>query len=108
MGVFESPAVEKLHDDERMRFGFADFVDGAYVGVIEGGGGLRLALKAFESLGVAGDAVGKKFQRYEAVELTVFRFVDDAHAPTAEFSTMRKCETQRPIRLGESGMWARF
>ncbi len=60
-GVFESAAIEKLHDDERMRVVFADFVDGADIGVIQSGGGLGFALKAFESLGVAGNAVGKKF-----------------------------------------------
>ncbi len=52
--------------------------------MIQGRGGLGLALKAFESLRVGGDAVGKEFQRYEAAELAVLRFVNDAHA-AAEF-----------------------
>lgn len=98
-GVLEGAAVEKLHDDERMRIGFANFVDGAYVGVMEGGGGLGLALKAFESLRVAGDAVGKKFQRDEAVQLAVFCLVNDAHAATAEFFY----DAEMPKRCGRSG-----
>ena len=84
-GVFESAAIEKLHDDEGMCVVFADFVDGANVGVIQGRGGLRFALKAFESLQVAGDAVGKEFKSDEAVELGVFGFVDNAHPAAAEF-----------------------
>jgi len=105
-GVLESSAIEKLHDDERMRVGFADFVDGADVGVIEGGGGLGFALKAFERLRVAGDAVGKKFQRYEAVELAVFRFVHHAHAAAAEFfddTEMRNAAADQAGRIRHEG-----
>ena len=83
--VFQSLAVEKFHGDEVAAFEFVNFVDGADVGVIEGGGGLRFALETFESLRVAGEIFGEKFQRDETAELGVFGFVDDAHSAAAEF-----------------------
>jgi hypothetical protein len=63
---------------------FADIVDGANVGMIQRGGCLRFTLEAAQSLLVAGNFVGKKFQRDETLEPRVFGFVDDAHASAAE------------------------
>ena len=78
-------AVEKFHGDEGAAFGFADVVDGADVGVIEGGSGLGFALEASERLRVGGDVFGEKFECDEAMEAGVFGFVDDAHAAATEF-----------------------
>jgi hypothetical protein len=81
--VFQRLAVEKFHGDEVAAFEFVNFVDGADVGVIEGGGGLRFALETLEGLRVAGKIFGEKFQSDETAELGVFRFVDDAHSAAA-------------------------
>jgi hypothetical protein len=59
--MLERLAVEEFHGDEGAAFGFADVVDGADVGVVEGGGGLGFALKAGESLRVGGDVFGEEF-----------------------------------------------
>ena len=83
--VFQSLAVEKFHGDEGAAFGFADVVDGADVGVIEGGCGLGFALEAGECLRISGDVFGEEFESDEAVEAGVFGFVDDAHAAATEF-----------------------
>ena len=83
--VLEGLAVEKLHGDEGFAGFVADVVDGADVGVVEGGGGLGFTLEAREDLRVAGDVVGKKFERDETVQAVVFGFVDDAHTAAAEF-----------------------
>ncbi len=64
--------------------GVGDFVDGADVGVVEGGGGFGFAAEAFESLRVGGEGVGEKFQGDEAIEESVLGFVDDAHSAAAE------------------------
>jgi hypothetical protein len=52
--------------------------------MVEGGGGAGFSLEALEGLRIFGDVVGEKFQGYEAAELGVFGFVDDAHATAAE------------------------
>jgi len=83
--VFQSLAVEKFHGDEVAAFEFVNFVDGANIRVIQGGGGLRFTLETFQSLRVAGEIFGEKFERDEAAELGVFGFVDDAHSAAAEF-----------------------
>jgi hypothetical protein len=60
-------------------------VDGADIGVIEGGGGLRFALKPREGLRVFRDGVWEKFQGHEAMKASVFGFVNNAHASATEF-----------------------
>jgi hypothetical protein len=64
---------------------FADFVDGADVGVVEGRGGAGFAAEAFEGERVTREIFGEKFQGDEAAEVSVFGFVDDTHASAAEF-----------------------
>ncbi len=61
-----------------------DIVDGANVGMVEGGGGLGFALEALERLMVLGHFLRQEFERHEAVELRVLSFVDDTHAPAAQ------------------------
>ena len=78
-------AVEKLHGDEGLAVFFADVVNGANVGVVQGRCGLGLALKAGERLRVAGYFIGKEFQGHEPMQARVFGFVNHAHAATAEF-----------------------
>jgi hypothetical protein len=83
--VLESLAVEEFHGDKLLAVLFADFVNGTNVGMIEGGSGLGFAFEAREGLRVAGDFGREKFESYEAVEICVFGFVDDAHPAAAQF-----------------------
>ena len=61
-----------------------DVIDGADIGVIEGGGGLGLALEALQGLMVLGHIIGQELERYETVELGVLGLVDHAHAAAAQ------------------------
>ena len=83
--VLEGLALQQLHGDERAAFEFADVVNGADVGVIEGGGGASFAAEAFDGLRVLRNFVREKFQRDVAAEARVLGFVDHAHATAAEF-----------------------
>jgi hypothetical protein len=65
--VLQRSAVEKFHGDEGFAVFFADIVDGANAGMVQGGSGLRLALEAPEGLLVARNFRGQKFQRDEAM-----------------------------------------
>ena len=82
--VLESRAFQALHGDEGAALMFADVVDGANVGMIQGRSRLRFAAETTESLRVLCEFFGKKFQSYGSAEASVFGFVDDAHAATAE------------------------
>ena len=82
----ERLAFQKLHGDESAAFVFADVVDGANVGMVEGGGGASFTLETLEGLTVVGESVGKEFQSDMAAEAEVFRFVDLTHAAGAEFA----------------------
>ena len=85
--MFQRLPAQALHHDEDMSLMLADFVDGADVRMIQRRGGPRLAAKALEGLRILGGIVGEKFQRNEAAELRVFRFIDDPHpSATEEFN----------------------
>ena len=75
---------QALHHDEQVSFVFADFVDGADVGMIQRRGSASFAAKALQSLRVLRGVVGKKFQGDEAAEQRVFGLVHDSHATAAE------------------------
>ena len=76
--------LEELHRDEPLPLVRVDVVDGADAGVVEGGGGARLALEALEGLGFPGEALGQELERHRAAEPGVLGLVDDAHPAAAE------------------------
>src|SRR5262249_47617220 len=78
-------AFEELHSDEGAMVVLADFVDGAYVGVVEGGGGTGFALEALEGLAIVGEVVRQEFKCDKAAELGVLGFVNHTHAPASQF-----------------------
>ena len=82
-------ALQQLHDDEVAALVLLDRVDGADVGMIEGGSGARLALEALKQLAVLRHFGRKKFQRHAAAELGILGFVHHAHAAGAQFSLNR-------------------
>ena len=83
--VLQRLAVEKLHGDEGLAVLLADFIDGADVGMIQGGSGLRFALKSLQRLRVLGDISGRNFRATKRPQPRVLGLVDHAHAAAAEF-----------------------
>ena len=91
---------QQLHDEVGLPFLFADIVDGANVGVIQGGGGPGLAQEAFVGKVDAGmrsaygrragrgfrdqEAVGDELEGNFAFEPGIERTVDVAHAAGAD------------------------
>ncbi len=82
--MLEGLAFEQLHGDEGLVSVLANLVDGADVGVVEGGGGAGFAQETFERLTVAGEVLGQELESDEAAELGVFGLVDHTHAAAAE------------------------
>ena len=83
--MFQGRAVEEFHDDVVTVLVFADVVDRADVGMVQGRCGLGFAAEAFEGLGISGDFVGQELEGDEAMKASVLGFVDHAHAAAAEF-----------------------
>ena len=77
-------AVEKFHGDEMAAFEFVNFVDGADILVIQGGGSLSFALEAAEGQWIFGNVVGQKLESYKTTEVQVLGFIDHAHAAPTE------------------------
>jgi len=82
--VLQSFALEALHGDEGLAIFLADIIDGANVGMIQRGRGLRFTLEAHEGLRILRNSVGQKFQCDEAPEASVLGLVDNAHPAPAE------------------------
>ena len=82
--MLERAPFQKFHGDEGAAAIFADIVNRADVGMIQRGGGLCFALKTLERLRIVFKFRRQKFQRHRAVQLGVFRFVNDTHASAAK------------------------
>ena len=63
----------------------ADIVNGADIGMVQGGGRLRFALKAGQRLRISRHVVGQELQGNKTVKTGVFGLVDYSHAAAAEF-----------------------
>src|SRR5208282_4035688 len=73
------------HGNKGLPVLLTDVVDGADVGVVERGRGLRFALKTRQRLGIASNLIGKELQGYETVQPNVLALIDHAHTAAAEF-----------------------
>src|SRR5579859_4413485 len=82
--MVERLAFEQLHGDEALAIRFADVIEGTDVGMVQGGGGAGLALKALERLRIARKIFRKKFERDVAAQASVLGLVNDAHAACAQ------------------------
>jgi hypothetical protein len=82
--MLQRGAFHEFHRDERLTVLFADFVDGANVGMIQRGRRTRLSAKTFEHLWDLGEVVRKKFERDKPAEGGVLGFIDDPHAAAAQ------------------------
>src|SRR5215467_9087738 len=82
--LFQKDAFQILHRDESLAILLVDLVNGANVGMVEGGCRLGLAAKAHQSLRILGHLVRKEFQSNEAVQFRVLGLIDDAHPATAD------------------------
>ena len=82
--MLQRHAVQKLHGDEGLAVLLADVVNGADVGMIQGGCGLGFALETGEGLRVAGNFLGQKLEGDKTMKPGVFGFVDHAHAAAAQ------------------------
>ena len=82
--MLQRHAVQKLHGDEGLAVLLADVVNGADVGMIQRGRGLRFALKAGQRLRIAGNVFGQELQGDEAVQPRVLGLVNHAHPAAAQ------------------------
>ena len=61
-------ALQTLHDDERLAVVLPDVVNRADVGMIEGGGGARLAVETLPGLRSCDEFLGQEFDRHNAIQ----------------------------------------
>ena len=83
--MLEGHAIEKLHGDEGLVAVLADFVDGADVGMVQGGGGAGFAAKALEGLRDRATDRRAEISGRRSGRVGVLGLVDHAHAAAAEF-----------------------
>src|SRR5271169_487530 len=82
--VLEGLAVEKLHCNELLPVFFADVINSADVGMIEGGRRLSFAPESLESGGVVGLLTRQEFQCDCTMKPRILALVDDTHASAAK------------------------
>ncbi len=85
--MLQRGAFHEFHRDERLagirsarwKRHLADFIDGANVGMVQGGRGLCLTVEAVQSLCVCRERVRKELERNEPVQAGVLGLVDNSH-----------------------------
>ncbi len=82
--MLQRHAVQKLHGDERLAVLLADLVDGADVGMVQRGRGLRLALETGQACGSWATSSGRNFRATKRSSSRVLGLVDDTHPAAAE------------------------
>jgi hypothetical protein len=83
--MLQRVAVQKLHGDEMLVLVGVNFVDGADIGMVQGGRSFGFALKAAECLWVCGYLFGQELEGHEPAELHVLSLVHHTHSTTAKF-----------------------
>src|SRR6266436_3849624 len=82
--MLEGLAVHELHDDKVLSIFFADVVNRADAGMIEGRGCFGFASKPLNRGGTLLGFLRKEFQRDHTFQTGIFCFVHHAHAATAQ------------------------
>ena len=76
--------LEQLHRDERLAIVLFDLVNGADVGMIQGGGGLGFALQQAQRRRGVGQLLRQELERHPPAELEILGLIHHAHAPAAD------------------------
>jgi hypothetical protein len=82
--ILQRLSLQAFHNYVGLLARVADLVNGADIRMAQRGRSSRLTPEAFQRMRIARQFVGQKFQRDEAAQLSVFGFVNHAHAPAAE------------------------
>ena len=82
--VLEGLALHQLHGDERLPVVLADLMDGADVGMVEGGSSPGFAAEALQRLGILRQVFGEKLQSNVAAQAEVLGLIDHTHPATAQ------------------------
>jgi hypothetical protein len=96
--------LEKFHGNEGASIRFVDFIYGADVRMIQGGGGFSFAPEAVEGLRIFRNRVGKKLESDKASEFEIFSLVDHTH-PAAANLLNNAVVRDGPLRHADS-LWA--
>src|SRR5580693_1085745 len=100
--IFQRDTLQKLHRDEGFAVLIVNFVDGADILVIQGGGSLSFALEAAEGQWIFGNVVGQKLESYKTTEVQVLGFIDHAHSAATKFLE------DAVVRDGLADHWSRI
>ena len=80
-------AFDQFKHKEAFSLGLFESVDGAYVGVIEGGQEFGLTLETLHSVGIAGEEIGQERKGDLAAQRKIVGEEDLAHASPAKLFT---------------------
>ena len=107
--VLQGRPFEAFHHQERAAVLFADVVDGADVGVIQGGSGLRLVAESGQGIGSVSEIGRQELQRDKAPQPRILGLVYDAHSAAAQLlgdPIVRERLTDQRIAAGTAAVAA--
>src|SRR5450755_2128840 len=103
--MFQGHSIQIFHDDEGTTVMLADFVDRAYVWMVQGGRSACLPPKTFQSLWVLGYVLGQELQCDKATKVGVFSFINHTHPAAAQLFDDPIVGDCRTDELGRANHW---
>ena len=97
--LVERSAIYQFHGDKVLALLLTDLVDGADVGMIEGGGATRLTQQTRTRAGLVHRLLGKHLERHLALQAIIARAIDLPHAARTQAAEDR--EVADPGARGE-------
>src|SRR5262249_8523 len=82
--VLQGPALQIFHADEPFAVLFADVMNRADVGMIEGGSSASLAMESLQRLAIPRKVIRKKFESDETAQASILGLINHAHTASAE------------------------
>ncbi len=84
--VLQRCPVQKLHGNEGLGIVLADFVNGADVGVVQGGSRARLTTETLQGLCILGNTFRQELHGDKAAQFRIFGLVHHSHAAASELA----------------------
>src|SRR5208283_4347948 len=82
--VLQGHAFQILHGDEQPVSALPNLVNGANIGMVEGGSGASFSAETLQCLRVTRQIVGQELQSNKAAKVGVLSLVDDTHSAATE------------------------
>src|SRR5215469_174430 len=82
--VLQYDAIDELHGDKGLPIELSDVINGANIGMVQGGGSLCFTLEASQGQRIASNIVRQEFESDETMQARVLGLINHSHSATTQ------------------------